>query len=105
MCIIHFPFAVPRLQRGSPGPRPPRHRLRRVRERNTIGLGPRRAPRLQDHAQLCDEDLLRQKVNESEYRDVTAFLWIASYNRVSSVLSERFFFLSLSVSVFVKVQP
>jgi hypothetical protein len=79
-CIVYllFYFSVPRLQRGSPGSRPTRHRLRRVRERNTIGLGPRRAPRLQDHAQLGDEDLLRQKVNENEYRDVTAFLWIAS---------------------------
>jgi hypothetical protein len=50
---------------ASSGCGPTRHRLHRVGERNTIGLGPRRAPRFQDHAQLGDEDLLRQKENET----------------------------------------
>ena len=61
--IFALSFTVPRIQGGPTCPWPSRHRLRRVRERDPIRRRQRRSPRLQDHSQLGDEDLVRQEIN------------------------------------------
>ena len=60
--VVHVVQPVPRLQGGAARPRTPRHRLRRVRERDAERGRQGRPAGVQDHAHDRDEDFLREKV-------------------------------------------
>lgn len=87
--FVFLPLLVSRLQRGSSGSWPSRHRLRRVRERDPIRGRQRCTTRLQDHAHVGHEDLLRQEMRQTDINKQKEENFLLRLLFFVSVLSEK----------------